>query len=98
MQSQWSRAKIEAIGSSSEGSRLESMMITLKSRGASASKPHTREVEQLAIIIRGVVALHLESDMHVLKEGDSVSIPAGIRHYWANNSRKIVRLLIVSTR
>ena len=98
MQSQWSRAKIEAIGLSNESSRLESMMITLKPRGASASKPHAREVEQFAIIVRGVVALHLESDIHVLKEGDSVSIPAGIRHYWANNSRKIVRLLIVSTR
>ena len=98
MQSQWSRAKIEAIGSSNTDSRLESMMITLKSRGASASKPHAREVEQFAIVFHGVVTLHLENDIHVLKQGDSVSIPAGIRHYWANTSQKIAKLLIVSTR
>ena len=98
MQSQWSRAKIEVIGSSNEDSRLQSMMITLKARGASASKPHTRQVEQFAIVFQGAVALHLEDNLHLLKQGDSVSIPAGIRHYWINNSRKIVRLLIVSSR
>ncbi|HJR75713.1 MAG TPA: XRE family transcriptional regulator [Nitrospiraceae bacterium] len=98
MQSHWSRAKIEAVGSSREDSRLEPMMITLKARGTSASKPHAREVEQFAIVFRGVVALHLEDDVHVLKAGDSVSVPAGIRHYWANNSTKSVKLLIVSTR
>lgn len=98
MQSEWSRAKIEVIGSSNEDSRLESMMITLKARGASASKAHTRQVEQFAIVFQGTVALHLEDDVHMLKPGDSVSIPAGTRHYWVNNSRKIVRLLIVSTR
>jgi quercetin dioxygenase-like cupin family protein len=98
MQSQWSRAKIEMIGSSNEDSRLQSMMITLKARGASASKPHARQVEQFAIVFQGAVALHLEGHLHMLKQGDSVSIPAGILHYWMNNSRKIVRLLIVSSR
>jgi quercetin dioxygenase-like cupin family protein len=98
MKSQWSRAKIEVIGSSSENGRLESMMITLKAGGASASKPHARDVEQFAIVFEGAVTLHIENDIHFMKQGDSVSIPAGIRHYWANNSRKIVRLLIVSTR
>jgi transcriptional regulator with XRE-family HTH domain len=98
MQSEWSRAKIEVIGSSNEDSRLESMMITLKPRGASAAKPHTRQVEQFAIVFQGAVALHLEGDLHMLKQGDSASIPAGIRHCWMNNSRAIVRLLIVSSR
>ena len=98
IQSHWSRAKIEALGSSSEESRLESMMITLNPRGASASKAHTREVEQFAMIFRGAVTLHLEDDVHVLKEGDSASIPAGIRHYWRNNSPRIVKVLIVSAR
>jgi transcriptional regulator with XRE-family HTH domain len=98
IQSHWSRAKIEALGSSSEESRLESMMITLNPRGASASKPHTREIEQFAMIFRGAVTLHLEDDVHVLKEGDSASIPAGIRHYWKNNSPRIVKVLIVSAR
>lgn len=98
IQSHWSRAKIEALGSSSEDSRLESMMITLKPRGASASKPHAREVEQFAMVFRGAVTLHLEDDIHILKEGDSASIPAGIRHYWKNNSPRIVKVLIVSAR
>ncbi|HEY1409691.1 MAG TPA: cupin domain-containing protein, partial [Promineifilum sp.] len=83
---------------SNEDSRLESMMITLKPGGASASKPHTRQVEQFAIVFHGAVALHLEGDLHMLKQGDSASIPAGIRHCWMNNSRAIVRLLIVSSR
>jgi len=98
IQSHWSRAKIEALGSSREESRLEPMLITLKSRGASASKPHAREVEQFAIVFHGTVRLHLEDDIQVLKQGDSASIPAGIRHYWENNSPRIVKVLIVSAR
>jgi quercetin dioxygenase-like cupin family protein len=98
MQSQWSRAKVEPVGSFSEHSRLEAMMITLNPKGASASKPHTREVEQFAIVFRGAVALHFEDARHVLKQGDSISIPAGTRHCWKNASRRPVKLLIVSTR
>ena len=98
MQSQGSRAKVEPIGSPSPDSRLESMMITLESRGASASKPHTRDVEQFAIVFRGVVALQFEHTRYVLKQGDSTSIPAGTSHCWKNTSRTPVKLLIVSTR
>ena len=98
LQSQWSRAKIEALGPANDDSRLESMLITLEAGGASAAHPSARQTEQLAVIFRGTVRLQLEDEPHVLKEGDSASIPAGTRHFWKNTSRSRCQILLVSPR
>lgn len=98
LKSGWSRAKIEALGPPNEDSRLESMLITLKSGGASASRPYTRQTEQLVVVFRGTVRLQLEEEPHTLKEGDAVSIPAGTRHFWKNTSRGLCQILLVSPR
>jgi XRE family transcriptional regulator, regulator of sulfur utilization len=98
LQSQWSHAKIEVLGPASEDSRLESMLMTLKAGGASASRPYTRQAEQLAVVFRGTVRLQLEEEMYVLGEGDAVSIPAGTRHCWNNAARKQVQVFIVTVR
>jgi len=98
LQSQWSHAKIETLGPSSEESRLESMVITLKAGGASASRPYARQAEQLAVVFRGTVLLQLEGTEYVLKEGDSVSIPSGTHHCWKTPGRRQVQVLIVTAR
>lgn len=98
LQSQWSRARIEALGPANEDSRLEAVLITLESGGASAAHPCARETEQLAVIFRGTVRLQLEDQPHILKEGDSASIPSGIRHLWKNTTRGRCQILLVSPR
>ncbi len=98
LQSQWSNAKVETLGPSSQDSRLESLLITLKAGGASASRPYTRQTEQLAVVLRGSVTLQLDDTVQVLEEGDAVSIPAGTHHCWNNRARKQVQVLIVTAR
>ncbi|HET6673742.1 MAG TPA: XRE family transcriptional regulator [Nitrospiraceae bacterium] len=98
LQSQWSRARIEPLGPANEDSRLEAVLITLEPGGASAAHPCARETEQLAVIFRGMVRLQLEDEPHILKEGDSASIPSGTRHFWKNTARRRCQILLVSPR
>ena len=98
VQSVWSRARIEALGASDPESRLESLLITLKPGGASASRPYTRPTEQLVFILKGGIRLFLEEEQHQLSAGDCATIPVGTRHYWLNHSHRLCQLLLVSPR
>ena len=96
VQSEWSRAKIEALGPFSKDSQLEPMIITIQSGGASGHKPYVRQAEQLAVVLQGAVELTLEDDIHDLKRGDAAAIPAGSRHCWRNKSQRPAQILIVT--
>ncbi len=98
VQSAWSRARIEALGLSDPNSRLESFLITLKPGGASASRPYTRPKEQLAFVLQGSIQLFIEDEQSRLSVGDCAAIPAGMRHYWLNRSRRICQFLLISPR
>lgn len=98
VQSEWSRAKIEALGPISDSSQLEPMMITLQPGGASGSRPYSREAEQLAVMIQGSLELTCEDQVHALKRGDAAHIPAGSRHCWRNRHRTPAQILIVTVR
>ena len=97
VQSEWSRAKIEALGPFSD-SNLEPMIVTIQSGGRSGHKPYVRQAEQLAVVLQGTVELTLENDIHDLKRGDAVGIPAGNRHCWRNKSKRPSQILIVTAR
>ena len=96
VESEWSRARIEAIGPISEDSQLEPMVITLESGGASGSRPYVRQAEQLAVVLQGTVELTLEETLYSLKRGDAACIPSQIHHCWRNKSRKPAQVLIVT--
>ena len=97
VQSEWSRAKIEALGPFSD-SNLEPMIVTIQSGGRSGHKPYVRQAEQLAVVLQGTVELTLENDIHDLKRGDAAGIPAGNRHCWRNKSKRPSQILIVTAR
>jgi transcriptional regulator with XRE-family HTH domain len=97
VQSEWSRAKIEALGPFSD-SNLELMIITIQPGGASGHKPYVRQAEQVAVVLKGAVQLKLEEEMHNLKRGDAAGIPAGNRHCWQNKSTRPSQILIVTAR
>ncbi|MCC2639708.1 MAG: putative HTH-type transcriptional regulator [Nitrospira sp.] len=98
VQSEWSRAKIEAIGPISGDSQLEPMVITMEPGGASGSRPYVRQAEQVAVVLQGTVELTFEEAVHDLKRGDATCIPAGSSHCWRNTSRKPAHILIVTVR
>lgn len=94
VESEWSRARIEAIGPVSEDSQPEPMVITLKAGWAGESRPYVRRAEQLAVVLQGTVELTLEENVHSLKRGDAAYIPSGLHHCWRNTGRKPARVLI----
>ncbi len=96
VQSEWSRATIEALGPFSTDSQFEPMVITIEPGGASGHKPYVRQAEQLAVVLKGIVELTLEDEIHDLKRGDAAGIPAGHRHCWRNTSRRSAQILIVT--
>lgn len=96
VQSEWSRAKIEALGPITKDSQLEPMVITIQPGGASGHKPYVRQAEQLAVVLQGTVELTLEENIHDLKRGDAAGIPAGSRHCWRNKSQRPAQILIVT--
>lgn len=96
VQSEWSRAKIEALGPFRKDSQLEPMIITIQPGGASGHKPYVRQAEQLAVVLMGTLELTLEEEIYNLKRGDAAGIPAGNRHCWRNNSKRPAQILIVT--
>ncbi|MCE3222150.1 MAG: putative HTH-type transcriptional regulator [Nitrospira sp.] len=96
VQSEWSRAKIEALGPFNQDSQLEPMVVTIQPGGKSGHKPYVRRAEQLAVVLRGTVELTLEEEMHDLKQGDAAGIPANSRHCWRNKSKRPAQILIVT--
>lgn len=96
VQSEWSRAKIEALGPFNKDSQLEPMVITIQPGGASGHKPYVRPAEQLAVVLMGTLELTLEENVYHLKRGDAAGIPAGHRHCWRNISKRPAQILIVT--
>ena len=96
VQSEWSRAKIEALGPFNQDSQLEPMVITIQPGGKSGHKPYVRRAEQLAVVLQGTVELTLEEDVHDLKRGDAAGIPAGSPHCWRNKSQRPAQILVVT--
>lgn len=98
LQSGWSRSQIESLNPSGIGSRLEALLVTMRSLGTSGVRLHARDTEMFVMVLGGSAVLHLENGSHVLRSGDAVTIPAGMPHRWENRAIKAVRLLKVSSR
>jgi transcriptional regulator with XRE-family HTH domain len=79
LNSEWSKAKIEALGPMGVERRLEAMMVTLFPGGTSAKHPAAQPQEEFAIVVAGTVSLVLGDDPEqILEVGDAVSIRAGL--------------------
>lgn len=51
---------------------------------------HTRDVEELIFALKGETYVVTEDAEYKLEEGDSILIPAGIKHYHANKSNETI--------
>ena len=54
---------------------------------------HVREVEELIYALKGETYVITEGKEYMLKEGDSILIPKGIKHYHANKSKETIEQL-----
>jgi len=105
--SEWSKGRIESLGTSGAGGRLESVLVTLAPGGKSGTRPYSSEREEFALVVEGSVVLTLaehgrgEGDPeqeYVLQSGDAVTIRARAARRWQNSSRTPVKVVIVSAR
>jgi transcriptional regulator with XRE-family HTH domain len=105
--SEWSKARIESLGTASSGGRLDPVLLTLAPGGTSGTRPYSSESEEFAFVMEGTVVLTLEEPgrgapdpepQHVLQSGDAVTIRAGIARRWQNLGRAQVLILMVSAR
>ncbi|WP_369902148.1 cupin domain-containing protein [Bacillus manliponensis] len=64
---------------------LATAMMNVPPNTSSSENPLKHRGEEVAVILEGKIKLYLEEDNYVLEAGDSVKIPANLKHRWENN-------------
>jgi Predicted transcriptional regulators len=95
LESEWSQAEIESLHSE-RTSRLNPLLITLQSGGASGKRGHAINREQFVFVVAGHVTLTLDGIEQTLSKGDAVTVRAESPALWVNQTDKPVQLLFVS--
>jgi transcriptional regulator with XRE-family HTH domain len=96
LNSQWSKARIEALSTDVPASRIQPVLITLDAGGTSGNHPHTSPQEEFVFVLDGSVVLTLAETEQVLECGDSAMIRAGVPRRWQNLGDGPVRIVVVS--
>ena len=96
LNSEWSKARIEALSTDVPASRMEPVLITLDPGGTSGTRPHTSSRDEFAFVLDGSVILTLAETEQKLECGDAAMIRAGVARRWQNSGDGPVRILVVS--
>jgi transcriptional regulator with XRE-family HTH domain len=96
--SEWSKARIEALTVASSIAPIDAMLIELDPGGASGKRIHSAVSHRFAFVCQGAVAITVDESVHRLKAGDAITLPAGSMYRWENDSRRLVRMVMVSFR
>jgi transcriptional regulator with XRE-family HTH domain len=95
---EWSRANLEALAFLGDGSHFQAVMVSIKPEGLSGKHPSPSKNHEFAFICDGQVILTLDESDLVLQKGDSVTVPAGMKRRWRNESEDVTQILLVSVR
>lgn len=98
LDSTWTDAHLEALGSMVRGRKLEPVLAIFGPGGKSGKHPHSHSHEEFAFVVKGRVVLTLGGEEHSLGPGDAVTLPATAPRRWENNGDETVEILIVSAR
>lgn len=98
MDSTWTDAHIEALGSMARNRRLEPVLVVFGPGGKSGKHPHAPSGEEFAFIVKGKVTLTLADEENEMTAGDAVSLPAHAPRLWENRTHQVAEILIVSSR
>lgn len=96
--SEWSKARIERVGGSGVGGRLDAVLVTIEPGGMSGKQPYPAPREEFAMVTEGRVMLTLGKVDHVLDAGDAVTIPGGGERRWHNPYPVAACVLMASSR
>ena len=98
LDSTWTDAHLEALGSMARSRRLEPVLVILGPGGKSGKHPHAPSHEEFAFVVKGQATLTLGDEENDLVAGDAVTLPAQAPRRWENRTRGAVEILIVSSR
>ena len=98
LDSTWTDAHLEALGSMAPGSKLEPVLAIFGPGGKSGKHPHSHAHEEFAYVVKGRVVLTLGDEESELGPGDSVTLPAHAPRKWENRGHEPVEILVVSSR
>jgi transcriptional regulator with XRE-family HTH domain len=96
LQSQWSKATVEALSPMTRGRLIEPLLITLEPGGRSGKHPTSQAREEFAFVLEGEVQLTLGPDSYKLREGDTATILRGELRRWCNTGTGQARVLVVA--
>ena len=98
LDSTWSDAHLEALGSMTRGRKLEPVLAIFGPGGRSGKNVHSHSREEFAFVVKGRVTLTLGDEENELQEGDAVTLPAHSPHRWENHGKETVEVLLISSR
>jgi quercetin dioxygenase-like cupin family protein/DNA-binding XRE family transcriptional regulator len=98
LDSTWTDAHLEALGSMTRSRRLEPVLAIFGPGGKSGNHLHSHSREEFAFVVKGRVTLTLGDEENELRPGDAVTLPAHAPHRWENRGRETVEILMVGSR
>ena len=77
--------------------RGERAMLPVEFNGAPRDfdEYYRHEGEEFVYVVRGLIELEVEGELHVVAAGDSVYYPGGYRHRWRSLSDEEARLVVI---
>jgi transcriptional regulator with XRE-family HTH domain len=98
LDSTWTDAHIEALGSMAPSRTLEPVLAIFGTGGQSGKHPHSHSREEFAFVVKGQVTLTLADEETTLQPGDAVTLPAHAPRRWENRGGDVAEILMVSSR
>jgi transcriptional regulator with XRE-family HTH domain len=98
LDSTWTDAHLEALGSMKRSRRLEPVLAIFGPGGKSGKHLHSHSREEFAFVLKGKVTLTLGDEESELVAGDAVTLPAHSPHCWENRGKDVVEVLMVAAR
>ena len=90
-------ARINCLSDGTSAPRLSFLEVELAPRLDQTMEPMTHMGEELILILKGVVEIHVGTDRHLLKEGDSIHFQSKEPHTVKNIGDGQARFLWVAT-
>lgn len=76
---------------------LATAIMNVPPNTSSSENPLGHKGEEVAVILEGKIMLYLDEEKYLLEAGDSVKIPANLKHKWENNFSEIAIVLFSVT-
>ncbi len=98
LRSEWSRTAAESVLPVGAEDVFRAMLLTLDQNGQTGRIERRQGSREFAYCIRGQVVLLIDSESHVLHEGDSVLLDDVPATAWENTGEEPAEILLVSAR